>query len=125
MRSAAVLDDAHSSGGDLVLYAVIEENNAVCHVLFETVASQCPLTSLAGDDRRHSFFFQPAKQASQLSTNNGFVGQRGEECFERIEDDALRSNRIDRVSEAKKQSLEIVFAGLFDLRPLDEHVVEQ
>src|SRR5215204_6550823 len=104
---------------------MIEKNDAVGHVLFETVACQRSVAPLAGDDRSHSFVFKPAKKAAEFSTNNGFIRQGGEERFECIEDDALRSNCIDSVSEAKKQSFEIVFTSLLNLRPLDEDVVKQ
>src|ERR1043165_2292090 len=114
-RRAAILDNPQTARGDLLLDAVVEQDDPVSHVLFETIPRQLAFAALASDDRGNSFFFQPAEQAAQFGANDRFTRQRGEERFESVEHDAFRADLIDGIAETKKQSFEILLAGAFAL----------
>jgi len=124
VQSAAVFHHAQVPGGNLVSDAVVEQNDAVGHVFRQPVAGQLPLPALSGDDRRHAFVLEPAKESTQLGAQNGLVGQAGEKHLERIEHDALGADGIDRMVEPDEQSLQIIHAARLDLAALDMHVIE-
>ena len=122
---AAILDNAHAARGDLVVDAVVQEDDAVADVFLQAVAAEGLLALLAGNDSGDAFLLEPGEEPAQLGAHDGFVGEAGEERFETIEHDALGTDRIDRVAEADKQALEIEFAGLLDLTALDADVVHR
>ena len=121
---AAVLDHAQPPGRDLVVDAVVEQDHAVGDVLLQALPGQRPVAALAGDDGRDPLVLQPAEQPPQLGAQDGLVGQAGEERLERVEDDPLGADRVDRVAEADEQPLEVVLAGLLDLAPVDLDVID-
>src|SRR4030095_3537037 len=47
------------------------------------------------------------------------LGQAGENGFDGVQDNSFRANRIDGVTQANEQALEVVFSGLFDFAALD------
>src|SRR5678809_175207 len=101
---------------------MVQKDHAICDVLLETVTSQPALTALAGNQRSHTLFLQPAKQSPEFGANNGFIRQRGKERFERVQHDSLCADGVDCMTESEKQSLEIVFACFFDFGAFDKNV---
>src|SRR4030095_14936971 len=78
----------------------------------------------AGDNSRDFFVSQPAKQTAQFRAQNRWTGQAGENGFDGVEDNSFRADRIDGVTQANEQALEVVFSGLFDFAALDMNVVD-
>ena len=52
------------------------------------------------------------------------VGERREQRFDGIQDDAPGADRVDRVAQANEQSFEVVFAGFLDLAAFDADEIE-
>jgi hypothetical protein len=120
---AAVLDDAQAPGGDLPDDPVVEQDHAVGHVLLEPVAGERAIAPLGGDDRGHLPLLEPAEQPAQLGAQHRLVGQATEQGLDGVQGDALGADRVDGVTEADEQRLQIVVAGLLDLAALDVDVV--
>jgi len=55
VSGAAVFDDAHSSGRDLLGYPVVKKNDAVGNVLLQAMTGECFFSLLACDDGCHAF----------------------------------------------------------------------
>ena len=72
---AAVLHDAHAAGGNLVGDAMVEQDDAIGDVFFQSVAGQGAVAALAGDDGGDALVFQPAEEAAQLGAENAFILQ--------------------------------------------------
>ena len=106
------------------LDAMVEHDDAVGDVLFQSLARQRRFAAFAGDDGRHAFVLQPAKQAAQFGAQDERIGQAGEERLDGIQHDALGADRVDGMPEADEQSFQIVFAGLFDFTALDVHIIQ-
>ena len=60
---------------------------------------------------------EPAEETAQLGPQNGGVGERAEEVLDRVDDDPLGADRVDRGAEAEEEPVEVPVAGLLDLRP--------
>ena len=103
MRCAAILHNPHTARGNLILYAMIEKNDAVGDIFLEPVTCERSFAALAGDDGSHTFFFQPAKQAAQLGANGCFIRQTREECFKSIENNAFSAERLMACSSLRKR----------------------
>ncbi len=121
---AAVLDHPQPPGGLLFGDPVIQQDDAVGHVLLEAVAGQALLPALGGDDGRHAPVLEPAEEAAKLGPEDGLVRQAREEGLHRVEDDAPRPHGLDGVSEPRKETLEVVLARLLDLASLDVYVID-
>jgi len=124
VRRAAVFHDAKPSGGDLVGHAMVEENNAIGDVLFESVTGECPFAAFGGNHGGDSLVFQPAEQAAQFSTQNALVLESGEQVLDCVENHALRADTINGGTETDEESLQIVIAGLVDLAAFHANVIE-
>ena len=102
---------------------MIEQDHAIGHVLLDPIARQAPFAALGGYDRRELSVLEPIEQASQLGSDNGFIGNARKQRVDRVEHDATRAYAFHRVIEADKQGLEIVLTGLMHLLPLNFDVV--
>ena len=122
---AAVLDDAKPARRDLIVDAMVEKDDAVGDVLLEALTRERVDAAFAGDDGRDAAFLQPGEQAPQLGAQHAGVAQSGEERFDRVEHDAARADRAQRVVETDEEAFEVVFSGLLDLRALDPDVFER
>ena len=125
MGGAAVLDDAQAPGRDLLVHAVVEQDHAVGNVFFQALARERALAALAGDERGHALVLQVAEQAPQLRAQQRLVGEAAEQRLDRVEHDTLPAHRVDGEAEPEEQPLEVVLAGLVDLRALDAHVIDR
>ncbi len=105
-----------------MFHAVVEQDHAVSDILLETVARECSLATLTGDDGSDTSFFQPPEQATELRADDCFIGQCREEGFECIEYDSLGFDRINRIAQPQEKCFEIVFTSFFYFRTLDEDV---
>ncbi len=121
---AAVLHDPQAARGHLVDDAMVQQDHAVGHVLFEAIARQRLLAALAGDHRGDAAILEPAEQAAQFGAQHGVVGQSGEQGLDGVEHHTLRADGVDRMAEADEQAFEVVLARLLDLVALDVHVVD-
>src|ERR1700686_316463 len=91
VTGSPVLHDAQAAGGYLFLDSVIEQNNAVGNVLFQTMPREGSISLLGSDDSRKPAILEPAEETSYLRPQNRQIGKPGEESFQRIEHDALGS----------------------------------
>ena len=98
VRRAAVLHDAQPARGDLVVDPVVEQDHAVGDVLLEALARELALAALAGDDGGDAAVLEPAEQPAQLGAQDRRVREAGEQRLDRVEHDALRADRVDRVA---------------------------
>ena len=121
---AAILDDAHAAGGDLFVYAMIEEDDAIGDVFFEAVAGKIAFAAFSGDHSGEAAIFEPAEQPADFSAQHAGVGEAGEDRFERVEDHALGADGVDRVLQANEESFEIVLAGFLNFARFDADVVD-
>ena len=124
VRRSAVLHDTKPPRRVLLHDTMIEQDDAVADVFFQSVSRQSAVAALSGHDRRHALGAQPVEQPAQLGAQHARVGQSGKERLDRVEDDALGPDGIDRVAQADEQPFEVVRAGLLNLTRLDAHVVE-
>src|SRR3954453_15690874 len=88
------------------------------------MAGQLPLAPFTRDNSGDPFFLEPREQAPELAAQDGRVRQSGEKIFDGIEDDALGSNRIDRVPYTHEQAREIVFPAFLAFTALDLHLID-
>ena len=124
MRRAAIFDDPQASRGDLVFDPVVEKDDAVRDIFLETLARQRAVAALAGDHGSEPAIFQPTEQASQLGAQHSRILQSGEERLDRIEHDALGTDRVDGEAEPNKQPFEVVLAAFLNLAALDADVID-
>src|SRR5947209_4534745 len=124
VNAAAVFHDAQTAREDLVVDAMIEQDDAIGDVLFETAPGEGALAALAGDDRGDTFIFKPAKEAAQLCAQDALVLKAGEKGFDGVEDDPLGSDGVDGGRQADEEAFEIVVAGFVDLVAFDADKVE-
>src|SRR5215467_8047981 len=103
---------------------MIEQDDAIRDVLLEAAARKRTLASLPRNDRNYSFVFQPPEQPAQFGTENAFILQTGKQCLNRVQHNALGSDRLDGGIQADKQSFEIVLARLLDLTSLNPDEVQ-
>ena len=104
---------------------MVQEDDAVGDVFLEALARERVDAALAGDDRGDAALLQPGEQPPQLGAQHAGVAQSGEQRFDRVEHDAARADRAQRVIEADEEAFEVVFPGLFDLRALDPDVFDR
>ena len=121
---AAVLDHAQAPRRDLIVDAVIEQDHGVRDVLLQALLGQQTLAALARDQGRDALVLQPPEQPPQLRPENRVVLETREERLDGVEDDALRTDRSNRVIEPDEQAFEIVLAGFLDLAALHADVVD-
>ena len=95
---AAVLDDAQSTGRDLVLDPVVEQDDAVRDIFLDAVPGQLPIAAFAGDDGGDALVLQPGEQPAQLRTKDRRIGKAGEEGLEPHPAETVRVKRITRNS---------------------------
>ena len=91
---AAVLDDPQPARRDLLVDAVVEQDDAVGDVLLEALAGQRVHAALAGDHRGDAALLEPGEQAAQFGAQHRRVGQAGEERLDRVEDDPPRADGV-------------------------------
>ena len=77
------------------------------------------LALLAGDDGGDALVLEPAEEPPELGPHDALVRKAGEERLDGVQDHALGADRVDHGAQTDEQALEVVFAGLFDLAPLD------
>ena len=109
-RAAAIFDNPDAAGRHLIDHPVIERDHAIGDIFLQAIASQQPITALAGDDDRHALVLEPAKESAQFRAHDRMIGQTGEKSFDGVEHHALRFDGINRVAEPDKEPFEIVFA---------------
>src|SRR4029077_13168621 len=104
--------------------AMIERDDAIGNVFFQTKTSERDVAALTGHDDCDTFFLEPAKQPAKLRANDGLIRQCAEKNFDRIEHYALRLDRINRVTESNEETFKIVLAGFLELRAIHEDVIQ-
>ena len=115
MSRAAVFHNAKPARGYLIDDAVIEQDHAVGHILFQSIASQGFFPALAGDHSGDATVLEPAKQAPKLGTQDGMVGNVAEQGFNRVQRHALGADGVDGVTNANEQAFQVVAAGFHQL----------
>ena len=124
VAGAPVFDDPQPSGGNLLVDAMIQDDDAIRDIFFQTVPRERPIAAFPGDDCGHPFLLEPAEQPPQFGPQDGRIRKAGEEGLDRIQQDPLGPDRVDGVSQANEEPVQVVFAGLFDLAPLDANVIQ-
>lgn len=125
VQGAAVLDHPQAADRRLILNAVIEEDHAVGDVLVNAVAGQRPLSRFDGDYGGDALVLQPPEQPAQLRAQDVVVAETGEQRFERVTDDPLGADGLNRALQADKQPFEMILAGLFDLTPFHANIIHR
>ena len=103
---------------------MVEQNDGVGHVFFESVPGKSSLTPLTGNDRGHAFVFEPPKEARQLHSEDAGIGESREQRLDGVQDNPLRPDRPDRVIQSDEEPLQVVLTRLFDLMPIDADIVD-
>src|SRR5678816_1631307 len=98
---------------------MVQEDDAVRHVLFQALAGEAAFPALAGDDGRNAFFLEPSKQTPKFRSQDTFVGESAEERLDSVEHDARRTDAVDGMAETYEESLEVVVSRFLDLAALD------
>lgn len=122
--AAAIFHHPYTSGGDVVGNAMVEEHDAIGDVFLEPEAGQGFLASFAGDEDGHAERFEKLEQAADFTAQQTLIGKAGEQRLHRIEDDASRADRFDRVAQAHEQSLEVVLTGFGNLMWVDLDMID-
>ena len=104
---------------------MVEKDDAVGDVLLEPLPRERVGAAFAGDDRRDAALLEPGEQPAQLGAQHAGVAQTGKQRLDRVEHDAARADRAQRVVQADEEAFEVVFARLLDLRALDADVFER
>ena len=124
VQRAAIFHHAQMPRGNLLKDPMLEQDHAVGHIFLQPVARELFAPALGGDDGGHAFVLEPAEEPAQLGAQDGFVGQAGEQRFERVQHHALGADGINREVQPDEQPFQVVLAGLRDFTALDVHVVE-
>ena len=124
VQRAPIFHHPQVACGDLVMDAMIEQDDAVGHVFLEPVARQLFAPALGRDDGGDAFVLQPAEKPAQLGAQDAFIGQAGEQRFERVQHHAFGADGFDRVIEANEQAFQVILAGLLDFTALDLDAIE-
>jgi hypothetical protein len=74
---------------------VVEQDDAVRNVLFQTVAGEGALPAFSGDDGSELSFLEPTEQTPKFRSQNRLVFQPGEQSLDAVDEHPLGSNRID------------------------------
>ena len=120
----AVLDNPKPPCGDLLPNPEVKEDDAIGHVFFQAVARQKVLTSFPRDDCCDTLFLQPAEEPPQFGAEDVLVGKGSEEGLHSVQDHPFGANRINGVAQTDEEPLQVVFAGVLDLAPLDVDIVD-
>jgi hypothetical protein len=64
VRRAAVLHNTHAASGHLIDDAMVEQDHTVGDVLFKASSGKSTVATLAGNNRRDTFFFEPAEETA-------------------------------------------------------------
>ncbi|HET7827054.1 MAG TPA: hypothetical protein VFK90_17085 [Anaeromyxobacter sp.] len=104
---------------------MVEEDDAVRHVLLEAVAGEATVPLLAREHHGQPAILQPPEEPAQLGPQHGEVRQPSEQGLDRVEGDPLRADGVDGVLQPDEEPGQIVLAGLLDLAPLDADVVDR
>src|ERR1022692_1670028 len=115
MRRPAVLDHPETARGNLIVYAMVENDHAVRHVLLDPVACEAAVAPLAGHDRGDGPVLEPAEQAAELRSHDCLLLERAEQQLDGVEHDTLRPDTLDGVAEEKEQRLEVELPRLDQL----------
>ena len=124
MQCPAKFHHAQMPRGDLIDDPVVEQDDAIGHILFQPVAGELIASALGRDDGRHAFFLEPAEKPSQLGSKDGLIGQAGEKRFKRVQDDALGADGVYRRIETDEQTFEVIVAAFPDFTALKMDVVD-
>ncbi len=102
MRRPAVLDHPEAARGNLLVYAMVENDHAVRHVLLDPVACETAVAPLAGHDRGDGPVLEPAEQPAELRSHDRLLLERAEQQLDSIEHDTLRPDTLDSVTEEEE-----------------------
>ena len=104
MRGTSIFDEPQTTGRQLIFDAIIEQDDAVGDVFLKSIARQRAFAPLAGDDGSHAFFFQPVEEPAQFGAQYQLVFQAAKQDFDRVNDDALGADRVDRKAEPEEKT---------------------
>src|SRR5688500_13821253 len=76
---APILDDAQPSSRKIVDDAMVEQYNAVGHVLLDAVPREASFAPLGGDNSRQLAVLEPIEEPPHLRADDGFIGNAGEQ----------------------------------------------
>ena len=124
VERAPVFDDPQPASRNLLGDPVVEKNDAVGDVFFESVPGQRIVTPFPGDDGGEAAVFEPAEESAQLGPKDGVIWKPGEQRLQGIEHDPLGADGVDRVPEPDEQSIQVVLPAFLDFAALDPHMVE-
>ena len=100
VRGAAIFDDAQTASGNLIRYPVVEQDDAIGNVFFESMPGERAVAAFGSDHGCHALVFEPAKQAAQFRSQDSLILQSGKQIFDGIENHALGANAVDGGSPA-------------------------
>src|SRR5579872_6645190 len=102
---------------------MIEKDNAIRNILFETVAGQSSLTAFARDYGSEFPVLKPTEHTPQFGTEDGFAVEPGKESLNAVKENSFGAYRVYGVAEANKKSFQIIFAGLLDQGAIEIDVI--
>src|SRR5690606_10266164 len=120
----AILDDAEPSRRYLLRGTMVEQDDAVRNVFFESLPRQGPLAPFSGYDRRHTFVLQPAKQPAKLGTKKRLVHEACEKRFDGVQHHSLRADGADCQVKPDKQAFQVITVHLFYFLTLHPNVID-
>ena len=68
VQRPAVFDEPQMPGGNLIVDAVVDHQNAVGNVFLQPMAGECFPPALGGDDGGHPLVLEPAKEPAASSS---------------------------------------------------------
>ena len=122
---AAVFDDPQPPGGKLVYDAVIEQDDAIRDVFFESVPGQRAIAAFTGDYGGHPSLLQPFEQPPDFRTKNCRIREASEERLQGVQHDTLRADGVDSEAQPDEQPLEVVAARFLDFASHHAYVIDQ
>ena len=90
---ATVLDHPQPARRDLIVHAMVEQDDRIRDVLLESLPCQGTVAAFARDQRGHALVFQPSEQPAQFGAQDGVVLQPRKQRFDGIEDDPSGAHR--------------------------------
>src|ERR1700742_3469603 len=103
MSRPTIFYDAQPPRNNLVLDSIVQKDDAIGNVFFDTEPGQLAAPSFGRDDCGDALVFEPAEQPTKFCAEDSRVCQTREQCFDRVQNDPLRSNRIDCMPESDEQ----------------------
>ena len=110
VQGAAIFYHAQMPRGDLLVDPMIEQDDAIGHVLLQAMTCELFAPAFGGNDGRHALVLEPAEEPAQ---------------FQGVQNHALGANGINGVVESDEQPLQVILAALLDFTALNVDIVDR